>query len=429
MIANLPPASVEVPTTGVLSKQPWRGGVIYRGHKIRLDPNKRQEQFFWKCVGTARFAYNWALANWKQDYADGGRPSAFDLRRRLNSIKHDEFPWMAEVPCDVFGQSICDLGDAFTRFFKGQTRHPTFKRKHGARNSAHIDHGAGRIIIDGHRVRIPKLGWVRTFEDPRWQDGKPMSAILRSEGERWFLSVMFEIPKPIVRPHDDYPVAVGIDLGLKSAITLSTGEKFVAPKPLKWGQKKLRRLNKSLARKKKGSKNREKARRRLNRFHCRIKNIRLDWQHKTTTAIAKRFQLAFIEDLNTKGLIKNHSLARSIADVGWGELVRQLTYKMPTGKVGRFFASTKTCSCCDHKLDEIGLDVREWECPKCGAHHDRDVNAAMNILCEGLRLFSTAGCAGLQACGETGAGLRVKPKTKLDSTKQESSKTYLLVAR
>jgi putative transposase len=211
---------------------------------------------------------------------------------------------------------------------------------------------------------------------------------------------------------------------LTSALTLSTAEKILAPKPLKWAQRKLRRLNRQLHRKKKGSRNRTKARERLARLHWRISQIRNDFQHQATTAIAKRFGRVYVEDLNVKGMLKNHCLARSISDVGWGGLIEKLSYKTQVGKVSRWFPSSKTCSVCGHVIAELPLSVRTWTCEKCGTVHDRDVNAARSTQIEGRRLF-TVGCTGNQACGEGSAGAPRKRRVKLPSLKQES-RTYIL---
>jgi putative transposase len=237
------------------------------------------------------------------------------------------------------------------------------------------------------------------------------------------LIVQVELPDVVktVNPES----SVGIDLGISTAVTLSTGEKFEAPKPLKGALAKLRVLNKSLHRKVQGSQNRWKAKQRLARLHWRIAQIRKDWQHKLTTMIAKRFSVVCVEDLNVKGLLANPRLSRAISDIGWGEMGQQLRYKCTSvQKIGRFYASSKLCSHCGYKVGTLLLKVREWACPECGCVHDRDTNAAINIKAEGLRLF-TASYAGNNACGVEGSGPVRKNMTKPSTMKQESRLSYL----
>lgn len=387
-----------------------------RAHVIRLDPTSAQEEFFRKCVGTARFAYNHALAQWIEQYKAGMKPNEAILRKELNAIKHESYPWMAEVPKAVPQQAIKNLGGAFSRFFTKQNKYPKFKSKHTARQSARLDNGPGTFSFEGCSVKLPKTGRIKTFEAFRWPDSRPISTVLRCEAGRWFLSVTTEIEKPA---RCENQASVGIDLGLTSTITLSTGEKFHAPKPLKASIKKLQRAQRRLSKKKKGSQNRKKQLKKVARLHWHIAQIRKDWAHKVTTEIATRFGLVCMEDLNIKGMVKNHHLAQAISDVGWHELVRQLSYKTKVVQIGRFYPSSKLVACCGVKLESLSLSVREVKCPLCGMVADRDVNAAINIHCEGQRI-NTASCAGINACGEVGSGPVRKYRLKPTSMKQES---------
>lgn len=405
--------------------------VSIRSHKIRLDPNKEQAVFFRKCVGTSRFAYNLALSQWQEQHNAGLKPSEAKLRRELNAVKRESYPWMLEVPKSVVQQAIKNVGVAYANFFrrcKSKAKRkgfPKFKSKHNSRQSARLDNGPGTFSFDGKRVKLPKIGVVKTFEELRWPDGRPLSAVLRREGERWFLSVAVEINVPLVGENQANP-AVGIDLGLTSAVVLSNGEKFCAPKPLKSCLKKLARLQRSVSRKVKGSNNRTKAKRLVTRLHWRIAEIRKDWQHKTTTMIARRFSLVCLEDLNVRGMMANSRLSRSIADVGWSELRRQLEYKSRVVAVDRWFPTSKTCSHCGEIVDSLTLNIRNWTCDGCGASHDRDVNAAINIVNEGIRLH-TASCAEIYACGEDGSGDGFRTNVKPASVKQESTKYHLIL--
>lgn len=396
---------------------------MIRSQIIKLDPTIAQEKFFRQCVGTARFAFNWALGKWREQYAVGGKPSEGLLRKNLNAIKRQEFPWMLDVPKTVVQQSIKNLGTAYQNFFnsvKGRRKGtrvaaPDFKSRHKSKQSARLDDGPGTFGFDGKHVKLPKIGIIRTYEELRF-DGRPLSAVVSFVGGRWWLSVQVELP-------DTHPVTtstpVGIDLGLTTALTLSTGEKFDSPKPLGHALERIKHLGRLVSRKVKGSQNRKKAGQKLARAHWRVAQIRKDWQHKTTTAIAKRFSLVCVEDLNIKGMMANHTLARAISDVGWSEIGRQLKYKCAVVQtVGRFYPSSKLCSVCGAKVNKLTLNIRTWACENCAVVHDRDINAACNILTEGLRLH-TASCAGINACGDESAGPGRKIRTKLPSSKQE----------
>ena len=233
-----------------------------------------------------------------------------------------------------------------------------------------------------HLIQIPKLGWVRMKEELRLQ-GKILSATISTRGERWFVSINVELSEAI-QPLPKTQQSVGLDLGINHLATLSDGTKITAPKPLKTQLKKLRRLNKSLSRKQKDSNNRKKAKTKLSRLYYRISNIRKDFLHKLTTEMVRKFDVICLEDLNVQGMLRNRKLSRAIQDLGFYELKRQLIYKANQfGKtvksVERFFPSSKTCSCCGFKLEKLSLSVRKWTCEKCGAEHDRDINAAINL--------------------------------------------------
>ncbi len=401
---------------------------MIRSHVIRLDPTAKQEEFFRQCVGTARFAYNWALKQWRDQYAAGQKPNEGALRKQLNAIKRQEFPWMLDVPKTVVQQAIKNLGVGYQNFFnslsgkrKGaKVNAPDFKSKHKSKQSARLDDGPGTFSFNGKRVKLPRIGTVRAYEELRFE-GRPIATSLSCVGGRWWLSVQVELPDKPVEPVNKH--SVGVDLGLTTALTLSTGEKFEAPKPLKANLEKLGKLDRQVSRKVKGSQNRKKAVQKLARLHWRIAQIRKDWQHKTTTSIAKRFSLVCVEDLNVKGMMSNRKLSRAISDIGWAEIGRQLQYKCEAvQEVGRFYPSSKTCAGCGHRLGSIPLHIRSWTCTNCGEVHDRDVNAAVNIENEGRKLF-TASCAGINACGDGSSGTDRKVGTKLPSSKQELDST------
>ncbi|MDR1612228.1 MAG: transposase [Planctomycetota bacterium] len=387
-------------------------------HKIALDPNRKQRTHFARAAGVARFAYNWALAEWKRQYeewkADSRKPkpSQAALRRRLNAVKHDQFPWMLEVTKNAPQMAIIQLGKAFQNFFAGRARYPRFRRK-GVHDRFSVTNDQFRI--DGRYARIPVLGRVRLRECLRFE-GKIMSAVVSRAADRWFVSVTVDCPDPRFAKAENQGVA-GVDLGVSALATLSTGEKVPGPKPHKAALSRLRRLSRGLSRKRKGSRNREKAKRQLARLHYRIGNVRNDSLHKLTSGLTRRFHTIVIEDLNVRGMLRNRHLSRSIADMGFFEFRRQLEYKSVwrSGRVvvaDKWFASSKTCHECGHKLESLSLSSREWTCPECGTTHDRDINAAIN-----LKVYAAS--SAVSACGEEGSGLVRKRQAKLASMKQE----------
>lgn len=392
-------------------------------HKIALDPNNAQATYFARAAGTARFAYNWALAEWQRQYAawkqDNSlpKPSQAALRRQLNAIKREQFPWMLEVTKNAPQMAIIQLGEAFKNFFAGRAKYPKFRKK-GVHDRFTLTND--QFSIDGSCIRIPHLGWVRMRESLRFA-GKIMSATISRVADRWFVSIAVDTEDPPKRRAENQG-AVGVDLGVAALATLSTGETITGPKPHKALLDRLRRLSRSLSRKQKGSSNRRKAKAKLARLHARIANIRSDALHKLTTEITRRFHTIGIEDLNVRGMAKNRHLARSIADMGFFEFRRQLEYKatMRGGVVAvadRWFASSKTCSACGSVQEAMPLSVRQWICPDCGTRHDRDLNAAINL--KNMAVSST-----VSACGEEGAGRARKSTVKPASMKQEASSRF-----
>ena len=390
-------------------------------HRIALDPNKEQATYLSRAAGTARFAYNWALAEWGRQYeawqADNSlpKPSQAALRRQLNALKREQFPWMLAVTKNAPQMAIIQLGRAFQNFFAGRARYPQFRKK-GVHDRFTLTND--QFDIDGSRIRIPNLGWVRMRETLRFA-GKIMSATVSRVADRWFVAITVDVHDDPRLPKAENQGAVGVDLGVKALATLSTGEAIPGPKPHKALLGRLRRLSRSLSRKKKGSCNRKKAKANLARLHARIASIRGDALHKLTTDLTRRFHTIGVEDLNVRGMVRNRHLARAVADMGFFEFRRQLEYKavMRGGQIvvaDRFYASSKTCSSCGAKLDDLPLSVRAWTCPECGTSHDRDINAAINL--KNMAVSST-----VSACGEEGSGQRRTTRAKPASVKQEVS--------
>ncbi len=389
-------------------------------HKIALDPNNVQATYFARAAGTARKAFNWALDEWQKQYeackADPAlpKPSQMALRRKLNSIKGEQFPWMLEVTKCAPQMAIIQLGAAFKNFFAGRAKYPKFRKK-GSHDRFSLTND--QFSVDGSRIRIPNLGWVRMRETLRFT-GKIMSATVSRVADRWFVSITVDMDE-LHPPKAENQGAVGVDLGVSILATLSTGESITGPKAHKALLSRLQRLSRSLSRKTKGSENRKKAKARLSRLHARISNIRKDALHQLTTDLTRRFDTIGIEDLNVSGMVKNRHLSRAVSDMGFFEFRRQLDYKAAQRGgmlvvADRWYPSSKTCSACGHKLEILPLSVREWACPECGSVHDRDVNAAINL--KNMAVSST-----VSACGEEGSGSGRKTRTKPASVKQESS--------
>ena len=386
---------------------------MYCSHKIALVPNNRQATHFKRACGTARFAYNWALAEWKRQYEAGEKPSEPSIRKLLHSVKHKEFPWMQEVSKCASDNAVLNLGAAFKNFFAGRARYPKFKQKF-RHDSFKLD--VGHFAVDGSRIRIPKLGWVRMREALRFS-GKLISCTISRRADKWFASIVVDT-EPVLKPAESQG-AVGIDLGLTTFATLSDGQKIAAPKPLARLLPKLERLSRAFSRKQKGSKNREKARLKLARLHLRIWNMRQDFLHKLTSDLTRRYDTIAVEDLNVSGMLKNNKLSRAISDVGWYEFRRQLEYKAAKRGTNlvfadRFYASSKLCSECGHKAEQMPLSVRHWKCECCGAEHDRDVNAALNLK-------QLAASSAVTACGEGSSGVGRELGVKLPSVNQEAN--------
>ncbi len=362
-------------------------------HQIALDLNNVRATYMARATGTARFAYNWALAEWQRQYeahrADESlpKPGQLALRRQLNAIKREQFPGLLEVTKNAPQMAIIQLGQAFANFLAGRARYPKF-RKRGVHDRFTLTND--QIHSDDRRIRSPKLGWVRMREPLRFV-GYSQSATVCRVADRWFVSLTVDTPAVSHLPPAENQGGVGVDLGVSACAALSTGEVKVGPKPHKALLKRLRRLSRSLSRKQKGSANRRKAKAKLARLPTRSGNIRNDAQHKLTTDLTRRFHTIGIEDLNVRGMMATRHLARSIADMGFHECRQQLEYKaaLRGGVVivaDRWFASSKTCS-------------------GCGMAHDRDVNAALNL--KNYAVSST-----VSACGGEGSGLGVNAKTK-----------------
>ena len=374
--------------------------LVVRGHVIEIDATKENISFFEQCCGTSRYIFNHGLALWLYYYHDIKiKPNANMIRDFFVRLKkgeenltgqyiEGELAWLNDCPKSVVQEAIKDLRDAFSRFFSKQNKHPKEKKKKNSKRTACVNNDPKSIRIVEKKAWMPKIGWINLKEKFRFPEGKPISMRIKKKGRKWFLVVNAEIEIPDREYNENQVVDGAGDLGLSNAIThgdKTFAIKLAAPKPYKKGLGKLKKLQRSLSRKKYQSQNWWKAKDKLAAYHYRVDCRRTDWHHKTTTCLARRYELMYLEDLNTKGMMKNHKLAGAISDVAWGEMERQLEYKTNVIYVGRFFPSTKTCNACKH-VQDITLSEREWTCAKCGVEHDRDINAKDNVFDEGRRL-------------------------------------------
>ena len=304
-----------------------------------------------------------------------------------------QYPWLAEVSSVPIQQALRHLDRAFVNFFEGRTDYPTFKKRHHDQSATYASNA---FKWDGKTLTLAKMEeplniqWHR----PLLKDAKPSSVtISKDSAGRYFVSILVE---EHIKPLPLTTKMVGLDLGIRSMVALSTGEQVGNPCCFAKDEKKLAKAQQRHARKKRGSKNRNKARLKVAKIHARISDRRRDYQHQLSTRIVHENQVICVENLAVRNLVKNHTLAKAISDVGWGEFVRQLEYKAKwygrqLVKIDRFYPSSKTCSHCGHVLDSLPPDIREWVCPECGTYHDRDTNAALNILAAGLAVTACGG--------------------------------------
>jgi putative transposase len=357
---------------------------MIRAHKIRIFPNSAQETALKKACGCARFAWNWALSKWEEIYKAGGKPSALSLKKELNSLKEEQFPWMYESTKCAPDQAIINLGKAYQNFFKGikakrKVGKPKLKAKKSSKDSFYLCNTAQRV--KSGKLFVPNIsGGIGMSEEVRFQ-GKILSYTVSRDVDRWYVSVIVETE---VAELPKTGKTVGVDLGIKTMATMSDGAVIDNHHLLKKRMRKLARKQRELSRKQKGSKNREKARVKVAKIHRTVRLARLDVLHQATTKLVRGYDTIVIEDLNVKGMVKNHKLARAISDCGFGMFRTMLDNKCKMyGKTlviaDRFFPSSKTCSKCGHKKEELKLSERTFACDKCNFEMDRDLNAAINL--------------------------------------------------
>lgn len=357
-----------------------------RAYKTELKLNNKQRSYFVRCAGTARFVYNWALKDRIKRFENGESTNIFEQKRRFNSLKREEFGWIYEIPYTLQDEAFVNLDNAYKNFFrrvKTGDEKPGFPKFKSRRNGLGSFSLRGHIHIERGQIKLPRIGWVRLKERGYLPaDAKILKVTISERARRWFISAQVELNIRDPLPKTGKPL--GVDVGVKNLAALSNGKQFPNSAVLRKHERKLACLQRELSRRKKGSRNREKTRRKIAGLYLKISNVRKHNLHQVSAyAMNCRPSEIVIEDLNVKGMMKNRHLAKSIGDASMSELHRQIKYKSTWNGIDvmsadRWFPSSKLCSRCG-EIREIDLSQRVYKCESCGFEINRDLNAARNL--------------------------------------------------
>lgn len=408
-----------------------------KAYKFRLNPTKEQQTLLAQMAGNCRWVWNYMLAQQNTRYQlEKKFIFAVEMANQLPKLKQEN-EWLSLTPSQSLQQVCIDQDIALKRVWKSGFGFPKFKAKSKTRDSFRIPQTNGHIRITDTHIKVPKIGLVK------WRKHRDIAGVIKSitisrDIKHWDVSVLVEIPDQHQLPINPTKCkSIGVDLGISSFLVGSDGNKVDSPKFLKQKTARLKRYQRQVSRKCKGSKNRNKARIKLAKWHRDIRNSRADWLHKLSNEIVNTNDLICVEDLKTKSLMKHKkqkSLNRAISDQGWGMFLNMLKYKsQQRGKtltqIDQFDPSSKTCSCCGHKMEKMALDIREWICPLCGAEHDRDINAAHNILFWGIMATkNTEGTSEINACGVSSTRCDLAYDKSLEDTVKQEAQRSLVVA-
>ena len=365
-------------------------------YKYRLYPNKQQIEQIQKTFGCCRFVYNQTLAYRKELYETKKESiSRIDCNNWKNKFLKVQYEWLKEIDKFALDNAVINMDSAYQKFFKEHNGYPKFKSKRNNKKSYKTNYTNKNIEVsfEKNKIKLPKLKWVKTKVHREFTGKIKSATISQVPSGKYFVSILVETEHIPMKENDN---SVGIDLGIKDLLITSDGEKFDNIRTTKKYEDKLAKEQRKLSHKVKGSKNWNKQRIKIARIHEKIHNTRIDNLHKISHQLISENQVIVSEDLAVSNMMKNHNLAKAISDCGWYELTRQLTYKAEWSgrtyiKIGRYVPSSQTCNVCGFvNKDTKSLSVREWICPVCGTVHDRDINAAINILNEGMKMLNVA---------------------------------------
>ncbi|RMH77795.1 MAG: transposase [Cyanobacteria bacterium J007] len=390
--------------------------------KVRLYPNEQQKQSLEQSFGNCRWLWNYGLNLMNQTYQETGKGlSSYDIKKKIPSLKQ-EYEWLKLTYSQCLQQVCINLGTAFNNFFEKRTRYPRFKSKHGKQS---IQYPQNVKVLET-ALKLPKIGEVKAVVHRPIEGKVKTVTVTKNRCDQYFASILFEDGKPNPDSSTEGK-AIGVDLGLNHFAVTSDGSKFDNPRWMAKHERNLKRKQQDLSRKQKGSNNRNKARKKVAKVHNKVARCREDFLHKRSRRIVDENQVICVESPLTPlikggtkggiGMLKNPNLAEAIGQVGWGMFLTMLKYKAEQeGKVyvevDRFFPSSKTCNVCLNQIDRLSLDVRNWTCSHCGTSHDRDLNAAINLREEGLRLL-TCGTRGQAYCRDVRPNRRGRQKSTI----------------